>query len=369
MISVEGGLRTPDEGNVEMVERKGIGHPDSLADGIAEEVSRELSRKYIEMFGSILHHNTDKLEIVGGEAKAWFGGGEVIRPVLVFLSGRASKPDGMDIHEIAISAARKYLSSALRHYKDEWFRFQSEIGEGSADLVGNFSRLRANDTSFGTGFWPYTKTEKLAMDIESYLNSDRAKKKYPAIGEDIKVMAVRIGEKTDITIAMAAVSTELASKQEYDQLKEDVASEIREMFGVEPKINNADGEEAYITMLGSSIESGDDGAVGRGNRVSGLITPMREMSLEAAAGKNPVTHVGKLYNVAAMRIARRIYNEFGEPCSVRIVSRIGDPITDPTALSIIAKRPDTRMERIAEEEMQSLPELWKGILKGSERLF
>jgi S-adenosylmethionine synthetase len=49
----------------------------------------------------------------------------------------------------------------------------------------------------------------------------------------------------------------------------------------------------YLTVTGTSAEAGDDGEVGRGNRVNDLITPYRPISLEAAAGKNPVTHVGQ----------------------------------------------------------------------------
>ncbi len=65
---------------VEIVERKGIGHPDSVADGIAEAVSRALSKYYIEHYGRILHHNTDQVEVVGGQAAPKFGGGMVLEP-------------------------------------------------------------------------------------------------------------------------------------------------------------------------------------------------------------------------------------------------------------------------------------------------
>ncbi len=53
----------------------------------------------------------------------------------------------------------------------------------------------------------------------------------------------------------------------------------------------------------TSVEMGDDGATGRGNRGNCLITPMRPMSIEAIAGKNPVNHVGKIYNVIAQQVA------------------------------------------------------------------
>ncbi|MFB6077164.1 MAG: methionine adenosyltransferase, partial [Candidatus Nanohaloarchaea archaeon] len=57
---------------IELVERKGIGHPDSLADGISEAVSRALCEEYREKFGAIAHHNTDEVQIIGGEAAPAF---------------------------------------------------------------------------------------------------------------------------------------------------------------------------------------------------------------------------------------------------------------------------------------------------------
>jgi len=87
--------------------------------------------------------------------------------------------------------------------------------------------------------------------------------------------------------------------------------------------------------------SADDGQVGRGNRLNGLITPGRAMSLEAAAGKNPVGHVGKIYNVLAAAMAREICEALPEveQASVQLVSQIGRPVSEPSAcfIEIIAK--------------------------------
>ncbi|HXQ67877.1 MAG TPA: methionine adenosyltransferase, partial [Alphaproteobacteria bacterium] len=47
--------------SVEVVERKGLGHPDTLCDMLAEALSLSLSRFYRERFGLILHHNVDKV--------------------------------------------------------------------------------------------------------------------------------------------------------------------------------------------------------------------------------------------------------------------------------------------------------------------
>jgi S-adenosylmethionine synthetase len=92
----------------------------------------------------------------------------------------------------------------------------------------------------------------------------------------------------------------------------------------------------YLTVTGTSAESGDDGEVGRGNRVNGLIAPYRPMNMEAAAGKNPVTHVGKLYNIVAQRIADTLVRELDEvrEAYCYLVSRIGSPINEPKLVDL-----------------------------------
>ena len=91
----------------------------------------------------------------------------------------------------------------------------------------------------------------------------------------------------------------------------------------------------YLTVLGTSAEGADSGEVGRGNRVNGLISFGRPLSLEAAAGKNPVSHVGKIYNVLARETANRIYKEVNgvQEVSVFLCSQIGKPIDQPLIVS------------------------------------
>ncbi|EQD67625.1 S-adenosylmethionine synthetase [mine drainage metagenome] len=90
-ISVEALNQRPTfDREVELVERKGLGHPDSISDGIAEAVSRELSKYYISHYGQILHHNTDQVEVVGGQSAPEFKGGDVLEPTYILLSGRAT---------------------------------------------------------------------------------------------------------------------------------------------------------------------------------------------------------------------------------------------------------------------------------------
>ena len=83
--------RAVEDQEVEIVERKGLGHPDSICDGIAEHVSRALANEYIERFGKVLHYNTDETQLVAGNAAPAFGGGEVLEPIYLLIVGRATK--------------------------------------------------------------------------------------------------------------------------------------------------------------------------------------------------------------------------------------------------------------------------------------
>ncbi len=345
-------LTTPDR-DVELVERKGIGHPDSVCDGLAEAVSRDLSKYYIKHYGKILHHNTDQVELVGGQSAPKFGGGAVLDPIYILLSGRATTKVGderIPVKAVAVKAAKEYLKTNFKHLDHEGdIMMDSRIGHGSVDLVEVYdtSKHRANDTSFGVGFAPFTTTETLVKATEKYING-KLKEKLPAIGYDVKVMGYRQKDTINLTIAAAYVDKYVkdsreyfAIKDEFQKLLEDNASKLTdEKVNIFINTADMDGKKVtshYLTVTGLSLENGDDGSVGRGNRVNGIITPYKPMSMEAAAGKNPVTHVGKLYNVLSNRIADRIVKEEGgdeKEVFVRIVSQIGRSIDDPHVASI-----------------------------------
>ncbi len=380
----------PSEMKVEMVERKGMGHPDTLADAIAESVSRALCREYLKRFGALMHHNTDQGEIIGGEVSLHWGGGEILRPIHVILSGRATSKVGSEtipVHEIAVKAAKECLENTLKSLDiDAGVVIESRIGRGSEDLVSVFHREKvplANDTSFGVGFAPYTALENLVLKTEEFLNSRSFKKDFPFVGEDVKVMGLRVGEEVRITVAAAMLVKHFSSAKEYLAAKEEVLKQLREFVsgiypgGAEVFLNTADNEKGsetsdfYLTLSGTSAEMGDDGSVGRGNRASGLITPCRPMSMEACAGKNPYNHVGKLYNVLAFKIANRVYEEAGaENVVVKILSQIGKPINQPKILSVqMSSGDESKAKKIAEEELERITEITKEIIEGRHRLF
>ena len=260
------------------------------------------------------------------------------------------------------------------------------IRPGSIDLRSVFDKIKksevplANDTSIGVGFYPLSDTERICLEAEKYLNSKSFKKIIPAVGEDIKVMCVRRSSTVRMTIAMAMIDRELRDADEYISTKEDVKERLYSHLSrdtsleLEIYINTADDPKRdiyYLTVTGTSAESGDDGQIGRGNRWNGLITPLRYMSIEAHAGKNPVSHVGKIYQFAAQYAAQKIYEETGvEEVYVLLVSTIGKPINEPQ-LAYIQYINDKResdiendMRAILKEVLDFLPRFWREFIEG-----
>jgi len=345
------------ERKIEFVERKGLGHPDYIADSIAEAVSLGLSKYYLNEFGRILHHNVDKVLIVGGQSAPRFKGGIMLTPIFILVAGRITTivktDEGLNeipVGEIILDSSKKWISENFRFldpYKHVIIDYR--IGKGSSDLKrlveSNISL--SNDTSLGVSYAPLSPTEKIVLNIEKYLNSKSFKEKYPVVGEDIKVMGLRHEKKLKLTIAIAMISRFIDDKDSYFNFKDEIRDKvldyvIKNMEDIEVEsidINTADNRSdissLYMVVTGTSAEHGDDGMTGRGNRVNGLITPLRPMSLEATAGKNPVSHVGKIYNVLARLCANDISKVDGvREVYVKFLSQIGKPINQPLATYI-----------------------------------
>jgi len=341
---------------IELVERKGIGHPDSIADGLAEAVSRALCREYISKCGCVLHHNTDETQIVAGRSAPAFGGGEVIQPIYMLLVGRATKEfNGIEIptDTIALKAARKYLRDNIESLDiDSDVILDCKLGRGSSDLNDVFSRSEnskyvpsANDTSFGVGHAPFSELENIVYNTERSLINDLKKKKgLKAVGEDIKVMGLRNGDSISLTICSGLVGRYVDDIDAYVNIKEEMIDYVKDLAvgytnrPVDVHLNTADDIEkksVFLTVTGTSAEMGDDGSVGRGNRSNGLITPNRPMSMEATSGKNPINHIGKIYNLLSTQIARKVACTVDgvEDVYIKLLSEIGKPIDQPLIAS------------------------------------
>ncbi len=391
--------------NVELVERKGLGHPDYIADASAEAVSRALSNYYLEKYGVILHHNVDKVLVVGGQANPRFGGGDVLQPIYIIVAGRvttevrtATGVEKVPVGPIIISSIKEWIRNNFRFLDpDRHVVVDYKIGMGSTDLVGVYELgikttkvPLANDTSIGVGFAPLTDTERLVLETERLLNSRELKAKLPEVGEDVKVMGLRIGKDVKLTIASAIISSLVGDKDHYMNVKEeirnkvlDLAAKITPNLNVDVTVNAADKPEHgifYLTITGTSAEHGDDGATGRGNRANGLITPMRPMTMEATAGKNPVSHIGKLYNVLANKIAERIYGEVKglREVYVYLLSQIGKPINEPLVANVevlpesgteLSGDAKSDIEGIVNEELENITAVTDLVIKSKVSLF
>ena len=379
----------------EMAECKGRGHPDSLCDALAENLSLGLCRFYLDRFGEILHHNVDKALLLAGAARPAFGGGELLEPIQIILAGRATRRYRgvtVPVEELAVELSRDWLRRHLRNIDPlRDVRIVPRLRETSQDLAALFLRrgaggaALANDTSFGAGFAPLDRLERAVLAVERGLAAPETLAAFPEIGDDVKVLGLRRGERLELIVACAFVGRHLRDLAGYFAAKERVrllaASAAREACGgeVAVELNAADGASAdsvYVTVTGLSAEAGDDGQVGRGNRLNGLITPYRPMSLEAVAGKNPVSHTGKLYNLLAGRIAQTLADTLPgvDEAYCHLLSRIGSPVSEPQLADIGLRLRDPQAidalrptaADIVRAQLQGAAGLWRDLLAGAE---
>jgi len=374
--SVEFLTRKPvSEHNVEIVERKGIGHPDSICDSIMERVSIALSREYLQRFGTILHHNIDKAFLVAGAADVAFGGGKITEPMRLIFGDRATavvNGEQVPVHEIAVATAKAWITEHLRFVDpNENVTYDVQIKPGSPELVDIFNREvpGANDTSAAVGYAPLSQTEEIVRRVEQLMNSRTFKEDFPEAGEDIKIMGFRQEQDLHLTAAVACVDRFIDSEATYFRRKQELHDAAHEFVlkhttfdRVFFDLNTLDAPGrglggVYLTVTGTSAESGDSGQVGRGNKVNGVISLNRPMGTEAAAGKNPVSHVGKIYTILTHQVAARMYEEVPgiREVYVWMLSQIGAPIDQPkiAAAQIIPAR-GARKGRIRRKALEIL---------------
>lgn len=357
---------------VEIVERKGRGHPDSMCDSIMEAVSVALSQQYIKEFGTVLHHNIDKGLLAAGRVEKRFGGGRVLKPMELTIGDRATISAAgrrIPVADIAVDTSRKWIQDNIRFIDPEkHLKYRIVLAPGSEELSDIFLRpgkvRAANDTSAAVGYYPLSPAEKAVLMLERNLNSTRFKTRYPETGEDVKVMGMRSGSRLDITVAMPLLAAYIKTEREYFEKKqiihkamEGVFSTFQEFREITVHFNALDKPGrglggVYLSLLGTSAEDADSGQVGRGNRVNGLISVNRPMGTEAAAGKNPVSHVGKIYNVLSHKMARKIYEKLEgiKEVYVLLLSKIGTPVDRPqTATAQILLERGRRINEVAKE--------------------
>ena len=231
----------------------------------------------------------DKALLAGGASSPRFGGGEISRPIELFLAGRATgsfKGKELPLEHLAQQVAVEWFAEHLPTVDTrQAVKAHNLVRPGSADLNDLFTRRSghvrlSNDTSCGVGYAPLSRLETIVYTVEKELGA-AAQGRHPEFGRDIKVMGVRQGEHIHLTIACALVDRFVLNLSGYLNAKGKIAAiavQTAKEHGaakVSVDVNTADDLAAgsiYLTVTGTSAEAGDDGEAGRGNRVNGLIT-------------------------------------------------------------------------------------------------
>ena len=332
---------------VEVIERKGIGHPDTICDSLVEAIAVALNRMYLERLGTVAHYNVDKALLIAGQCRKGFGGGEVTRPMELIVGDRATfEVDGctLPVEETARIAVDAWLADHLPLVRPH-LTTRVALAPGSAELSGIFGPERrevvSNDTSGASGYAPLSAAEATVLAVERFLNGPDFKARFPDTGHDVKVFGQREDDRLSLTVAMPLLAAATPSERAYFARKETILAALAERFRAAPfelgwRLNNLDrpgrgSDGVYLTLTGTSAEDADSGQVGRGNRANGLIAFARPTGGEATAGKNALAHVGKVYSVLSHRLAGRIHGATPGLAEVyvHLAARIGDPVDRP----------------------------------------
>lgn len=375
----------------EIVERKGIGHPDTICDALVEAISVGLNGMYLDHVGAIAHYNVDKALLVAGQCVKKFGTGEVVRPMELVVGDRATFDAGgrrLPVEETARASVEAWVRAHLPHVRPgQDLQMRSALAPGSEELRGIFSATApavSNDTCGACGYAPLSPTDQLVWDIERWLNSTAFKAQFPDTGQDVKVFAVRRDAHVTVTIAMPLLCVHTASERAYFVRKQEIVAALAEHFRAAPftvawQLNCLDApgrgtEGVYLSFTGTSAEDADSGQVGRGNRANGLIAFSRPTGGEAAAGKNPIAHTGKIYSVLSYRLAQLIHARCPEILEVyvHLTNHIGAPVSQPaTAVQLVLPRgmpladAETAVRETVEAELARLPEFQSALIRGA----
>jgi S-adenosylmethionine synthetase len=382
----------------ETIERKGMGHPDTISDTLAARVSQAYS-KYTTQHceGMVLHHQIDKLMVIGGRTEVEFGGGRFVQPIRIIVAGRASYDflgKKIPVEEIVNATIRAYFKDKFPVVRNEDLIIENHLtnfsGPGTIKqstgsianmfnpvekgAVRGYEELVANDTSYCVAYEPLSALESAILQVEKFLNNPETKKLYPWLGSDIKIMAVRDGKQVSITSCIPQISSHVHSFDEYMENLKTVGQIMDNMFGealpgqqVDISLNTKDNYQkmnVYLTVSGASL-SGDIGVVGRGNRTNGLITSNRPMSMEGTNGKNPRYYSGFIYANLTKKIAARIHKETSQPNIVEMVSQNGGPLKDPWHTRVVTEADALLVMAIIQSELGKVEEITEDFLNGN----
>lgn len=387
-----------EERATEIIERKGIGHPDTLADLIAENFSNNFSNFCLSKSESILNHWVDKVCLKGATTSLDFGKSKILKPINAYLFGRVPEfifQEKIDIKKLFKKSVENIFSKifiGLPILENTNFIVDTNWTSGkdhpesfyfpknSNELECAWDSKKSNDTVMCTAFAPYTTAENLVVEIENFINSPAFKKKFTATGWDVKVLLVRCDLHLDITICIPFIADRTPSVDFYYSVLKEIKSVLtffisrkllsyKKNYNFDLELNTKDKDNnVYLTAFGTALDKGDYGAVGRGNKYQGLISVNRQTNIEAVAGKNPLNHSGKLLTIIATEIAMEVQKFVECDVNIDISTKNGDPIISPSYVFVKTNKTlnDTEKSKIKEIigcKVKLIPGLYQTIIK------
>ncbi len=383
----------------ETIERKGLGHPDTIADAIAANISLAYSRYTLKNCDNlILHHQIDKVMVIGGKTEVSYGKGRFVEPIKIIVAGRASgsyKEKIIPIDKITTSTIREYFNMMfpdLKYSRDYLIQNNLTSYPGPGTILSSkgaiasmfapknnkevrgYEKLVANDTSYCVAYAPYSNLESTVLTVENFLNQKSTKHRYPWLGTDIKIMAIRDKKNISITMCIPQIAKHVESLEIYKKNLNQIGRLIYKKFtaslpgnNINLSLNTKDDYEkmnVYLTVTGSSL-SGDIGVSGRGNRTNGLITSNRPMSLEGTNGKNPRYYSGFIYAVLTKKLSKEIFQKTGKANIIEMVSQNGAPLKDPWKVRVISDANKSIITKIIKDGLKNISSVTDEFINGN----
>jgi len=361
-------VQPPSTRTSETVERKGLGHPDTLADLVAETFCYRYAHFCLDQFDFVPNHSADKVTLAGADATVHLGGYEVVRPVGAYLFGKVTRSVAgvqIPVEELFASAVDDVLVTCTRYpdvtsHVEMFVRavvgspidhhpgyYNPSSSEQLESIVVN--ERFANDTVACAGSAPFTPTEQVVIDLERYMQSQTFVDLIGGTGSDIKVLASRRGRTLDLTTCLPFHPEAINSWGDYGQrlaaarklIEQHLADSVGDAVQTCHVLLNGRDVPArgYLAPFGTCLGKGDVGAVGRGNRYSGVIAQGRPMSIEAPAGKNLLHHTGKIYTLLAQWISEAIVTQLDVNNQVIITSKVGNRLDEPGSVGVDTAQP------------------------------
>lgn len=378
-----------DDFPLEMIERKGIWHPDTLADLIAETFSNKYAYYCLKKFGVLLNYWVDKITLTGGEAIVEYGRSSVVKPIWAYLFGKVTVKvwkEIIDAEKIFKESVEEVLGTIFWKEILEKIDFHVNINQGVGmdfdkdfykpsfidAFAKNVDNLKSNDTVVCSWYWPYTFTEKLTIYLENYICGKGFKRIFSSTWRDVKVLIARIWDYYDITTCIPFIASKTPNFTFYFQEKQKiqiyltkVLNRFFKMHKIQPNcklsINTKDNWEFwYVTVFGTALDKWDFWAVGRGNKYSWVISSNRDTNIEAVCGKSAFRHGWKIYTILSYGLAQKIGKMIGADVIVTVCSQNGRLLSDPMHVFVstsVKIKNQVEILQIVEKYIQNIPKL------------